>query len=140
MRDAPSTAAPPIVAGRLSSLSSSRPTRSTDKNGERLTVFWNFGLAVNERTSSRVLRECGASVDRQVLTSMAESTGGRSYDARTRAELESAYAEIGNLERSHLAEQRFTSFREFAPWVAGAALTLLVVEHALRATWLRRNP
>ena len=79
-------------------------------------------------------------VNSQMLTSMAESTGGRSFDARTQADLAAAYREIGNLERSRLGERRFTTFREFAPWIAGAALALLTVEGVLRATWLRSQP
>ena len=40
------------------------------------------------------------------------------FQERTQSELATAYREISNLERSRLAERRFTSFREFAPWIA----------------------
>lgn len=82
----------------------------------------------------------GDGVDRQLLKTMAESTGGRSYDARTQTELAAAYREIGSLERSLLGARHFTTFREVAPWLAGAALLLLTVEGVLRATWLRSHP
>ncbi len=65
---------------------------------------------------------------------------GRSFDARTKAELADAYAEVGKLERSRVGERRFTTFREYAPWLAGAALALLLIEGSLRATWLRSHP
>ena len=82
----------------------------------------------------------GTGVDRRMLTSMAEATGARSFDARTESDLRSAYDEIANLERSKLGERRFTTFREFAPWIAAAAAGLLAVEVLLRSTWLRTNP
>ena len=82
----------------------------------------------------------GAGVDRQMLTAMATSTGGRSFDARTQSELAAAYKEIANLERSNLGERRFTKFREFAPWIAAGAVGLLAMDGLLRATWLRIQP
>ncbi len=82
----------------------------------------------------------GGVVDSVTLRQMAAATGGRFYDARTSEELSAAYAAIGALERSRIGEREFTLYREFAPWVAGAALALLVIDAALRASWLRRHP
>jgi Ca-activated chloride channel family protein len=79
-------------------------------------------------------------VDAEALTAMAEATEGRYFDAATTEELAEAYAEIGRLERSVVGERRFTRYREFAPYLAGAALGLLVLEVGLRSTWLRRHP
>ena len=84
--------------------------------------------------------QSGFGVDRRVLTSIAETTGGRTYDARTQSELAAAYEEIANLERSKLGERRFTTFREFAPWIAAGAIVLLALDGILRATWLRTQP
>jgi Ca-activated chloride channel homolog len=78
--------------------------------------------------------------DRQMLTTMAQTTGGRSYDASTPEDLATAYREIGGLERSRIGVRRFTTFREFAPVVAGIAVALLAVEGVLRATWFRSHP
>ena len=79
-------------------------------------------------------------VDRQMLRAMAESTGGRSFDARTQSDLAAAYAEISTLERSRVGERQFTTYLEYAPWLAAAAVALLALEGALRATWLRSQP
>jgi Ca-activated chloride channel family protein len=82
----------------------------------------------------------GESIDRTVLRRMAEDTGGTSYDATSQEELKRAYDQIGALERSRLGERKFTRYQELAPWLAGTAIALLVVEAALRATVLRRHP
>jgi len=82
----------------------------------------------------------GTGVDRQMLAAISETTGGRSYDARTQSELADAYEEIANLERSRLGERRFTTFREFAPYLAAIAVGLLATDGLLRATWLRTQP
>lgn len=79
-------------------------------------------------------------VDAAALTALAESTEGRYFDASTVADLTAAYDEIASLERSVVGERRFTRYREFAPALAAAALGLLLLESALRASWLRRHP
>ena len=79
-------------------------------------------------------------VDAAALTAIAESTEGRYFDASTVGDLTAAYDEIAGLERSVVGERRFTRYREFAPALAAAALALLVLESALRASWLRRHP
>lgn len=79
-------------------------------------------------------------VDAAGLTALAESTQGRYFDASTVADLTAAYDEIAGLERSVVGERRFTRYREFAPALAATALGLLVLESALRASWLRRYP
>lgn len=82
----------------------------------------------------------GETLDRAVLRRMAEETGGAAYDATSQEELKRAYDQIGALERSRLGERKFTRYQELAPWLAGAAVALLVVEATLRATVLRRHP
>ncbi len=81
-----------------------------------------------------------AGVEDRVLTSIAETTGGRSYDAQTQSELADAYNDISSLVRSKLGERRFTTFREFAPWLAAIAVGLLATDGLLRSTWLRTQP
>jgi Ca-activated chloride channel family protein len=79
-------------------------------------------------------------VDVATLQRIASTTGAQYYDAATEAELATAYGEIGALERSLIGERRFRTFREFAPWLAGAAFALLTAELILRTTALRRYP
>ena len=75
-----------------------------------------------------------------MLRRIASDTEGAYHDASTQQELAAAYDEIGALERSRVAERTFTRYEEFAPWLAAAALALLISEAALRATLLRRFP
>ena len=82
----------------------------------------------------------GQDLDELSLRRIAEVTDASYYNAATGAQLAQVYESIGELERSRIGERRFTTFREFAPWFAGAALTLLAFEAALRATALRRYP
>ncbi len=82
----------------------------------------------------------GGGVDAKSLQRVADTTGGEFFDANTQADLASAYAQIGNLERSRVGQRTFTSFRELAPPLIAAALALLTVEAVLRASWLRRYP
>ena len=82
----------------------------------------------------------GSGVDQQGLSKIAEATGARYYNAQTQDDLAKAYDEISNLERSKIGERRFTTFREFAPAIAAAAVALLVADALLRSTWLRTQP
>jgi Ca-activated chloride channel family protein len=81
-----------------------------------------------------------AQADRQQLSTIAELTGGRYFDARTEGELLEAYRAIGELERSQVGERQFTSFNEFAPWLIGIALLLIGLEVTTRALIWRRYP
>lgn len=80
------------------------------------------------------------SVDREALSSMAELTDAAFYNASTAQELAAAYEEIGALERSRVGERQFIAFREYAPWLALAAVGLLLADLSLRSSWLRRQP
>lgn len=82
----------------------------------------------------------GNDVDRALLQQIAERTGGASYTASTRSELAQAYAKIAALERSRIGERDFTTYREYAPWLAIGALALLVIEAYARALVWRRYP
>ena len=82
----------------------------------------------------------GSGVDVRVLQQISSTTDASYYDAATREELSAAYEAIGSLERSIVGERRFTEFEEFAPWLAAAAIALLLADGVLRATALRRYP
>jgi Ca-activated chloride channel family protein len=84
--------------------------------------------------------ERGEDIDAATLRQIATETGATYYDASNQAELATAYEEISALERSRVGERRFTHYQELAPWLAGVAVVLLILDFALRATVLRRYP
>lgn len=79
-------------------------------------------------------------VDIPAMQEIARIADGAYYDARTPEELQAAYEAIGALERSRVGEREFIAWREYGPWIALAAVGLLVGDVALRSTWLRRQP
>lgn len=97
-------------------------------------------LGVRVYTIGFTSRRGSGEVDETMLRRIASDTEGAYHDASTQQELAAAYDEIGALERSRVAERTFTRYEEFAPWLAAAALALLISEAALRATLLRRFP
>ena len=88
-------------------------------------------------------------IDEATLREIADRTGGRYFNAEDGAALESVYAQIDELERSRIDEQRFYDYGEMAiqstrvagvtwPPLLTVVLTLLIGEMALRATRFRR--
>lgn len=78
------------------------------------------------------------SVDSALLTEMAELTGGRYFEASSVEDLANVYDEIGTLETSGLARERFVAYREYGPWLLAVAALLIALELTLRATVLGR--
>lgn len=78
------------------------------------------------------------SVDGELLTRVAELTGGQYFEASSVDDLAGVYEEIGTLETSGLARERFIAYREFGPWLLAAAALLLALEITLRSTVLGR--
>lgn len=79
-------------------------------------------------------------IDEELLTAIADRTGGRYFEADSPQALQDIYDEIGSLERSRVGRESFESFTELAPLFAAAAAALLAVELAARGTVLRRSP
>ncbi len=79
-------------------------------------------------------------VDTELLTAIANRTGGQFFSADSPQALSDIYAEIGRLETSRVGREHFEQFSEMAPWFAAAGAALLALELVLRGTWLRRSP
>ncbi len=77
-------------------------------------------------------------VDEQALREIASVTGGTYSRAEDPAALEDIYASIDRLEKSRFEEERFTRYREIAPYLLAAAAALITLEIALRYILLRR--
>jgi Ca-activated chloride channel homolog len=79
-------------------------------------------------------------IDEPLLRHMATSTGGRYFVADSGEDLAEIYQEISLLETSRISGEQFERFHEYGPWLLAAAAALILLEIALRATWLRRPP
>ena len=79
-------------------------------------------------------------IDEDVLTEIAEMTGGQYFRATDNNKLQSIYDEINRLERTEIeVDSQVRWFERFMPF-ALAALVLLVIELLLRYFYLRRIP
>lgn len=79
-------------------------------------------------------------VDEPTLREAAETTGGRYYRATDRESLERIYAEIDELETVEIQVENFTQYGEEFIWPLGVGLVLLLLELALRHSFLRVLP
>lgn len=79
-------------------------------------------------------------IDERLLQEIADITGARYFVASNPESLDAVYEEIGALERSRITREAFDDYVYYAPWFAGAAAALVLVELLLGATLLRRLP
>lgn len=79
-------------------------------------------------------------IDEALLQDIADRTNARYFTASSPEALADVYQEIGSLETSRISRESFERFTELAPWFAGAAAALLLLELVLRGTLLRRSP
>jgi Ca-activated chloride channel family protein len=84
-----------------------------------------------------VIQQVKVEIDEKMLTTIANSTGGKYYRANNNQKLDEIYQEIDKLERSKIEVTEFRRLHEeFYPLV-GWALALLLIEFLLRKTIFR---
>jgi Ca-activated chloride channel family protein len=86
------------------------------------------------------LRPTEREIDTSELEGIAQTTGGRFFRARNRAELEEIYGEIEKLERTKRIEHHFTQTFDLYPRFLALALGLHILAWVLGASVLRRLP
>ena len=79
-------------------------------------------------------------IDEDMLSSVAEKTGGRYFRATNKETLQSIYAEIGELEKTEIEERFYTDYTERYAVFLWPAFGLLLLELLLSGTRLRRTP
>lgn len=79
-------------------------------------------------------------IDEELLTRIADITGGKYFRATNEEKLRDIYQEIGELEQTKIEVKEFTRYTELFLYFLGAAMTLLLLELVLSHTWLRRLP
>ncbi len=124
----------PITAAKVAQAFNIRIyTIGAGKRGEALYPVDNpvFG-----RSYQRVRVE----IDEDLLTQVADITGGQYFRATDETSLEQIYAEIGEMEKTKIEVKEYTRYSEiFLPY-ALAALILLVLEIVLANTKFRKIP
>lgn len=79
-------------------------------------------------------------IDEDMLSSVAEKTGGRYFRATNKQALQNIYAEISELEKTEIEERFYTDYTERYALFLWPALGLLLLELLLSGTRLRRAP
>lgn len=79
-------------------------------------------------------------IDEQILTDIANSTGGEYFRATDNKTLEDVYDRINDLETTKIETSEYTRNTELCVPFMLIGLALLVAEFLLRALWLRRIP
>jgi len=79
-------------------------------------------------------------IDEELLTRIANLTGGQYFRATSTNKLRDIYAEIGELEKTKIEVKEFTRYEELFVNFILAALALLLLELVLANTWLRKIP
>jgi len=79
-------------------------------------------------------------IDEELLTRIAEITGGRYFRATDTQKLREIYREIGELEKTKIEVKEFTRYTELFIYFVGAGMALLLLEIVLGNTWLRKLP
>ena len=97
-------------------------------------------FVIDHPFAGRQRRMIEVEIDEEMLTQVAESTGGRYFRATNNEALREIYAEIGELEKTRIEERVYTDYEERYPRFLIPAFVLLMLELLLSTTILRRFP
>lgn len=79
-------------------------------------------------------------IDEELLTRIADITGGKYFRATDTDKLREIYTEIGELEKTKIEVKEFTKYTELFIYYVGAGILLLALEIVLSHTYLRKLP
>jgi Ca-activated chloride channel homolog len=82
----------------------------------------------------------GENLDEEALRAIAETTGGRYFNAQNTEALRKVYAEIDRLEKTAAEGRLYTEYREFFPYALFPGLGLIVLELIFASTRFRSMP
>ena len=88
----------------------------------------------------KVLVRGSVKLDEETLKMLAETTGGRYFNATNTAALEEVYAEIDKLEKSETKGRRYTQYGELYRWALWPGLAAILLVVVLLATRFRSLP
>jgi Ca-activated chloride channel family protein len=87
-----------------------------------------------------VYRPRNVRLDEQTLSMLADTTGGKYFNARDTQTLERVYAEIDQLEKTESEGRLYTEYVELYLWFLVPGLALVILETLLSATRFRSLP
>lgn len=124
----------PITAAKVAQAFDIRIyTIGAGKRGEAL-------YPVDNPIFGRQYQRVRVEIDEELLTQVADITGGQYFRATDKTSLEEIYAEIGEMEKTKIEVTEYTRYSElFMPYLL-AALILLVLEVVLANTKFRKIP
>lgn len=79
-------------------------------------------------------------IDEDMLTAVAEKSGGKYFRATNAGALRAIYEEIGELEKTKIQERIYTEYEELYPYFLWPAFAFLLLEILLSTTRLRQMP
>ena len=79
-------------------------------------------------------------IDEELMKEIADTTGGKYFNASSTEALTQVYAEIDKLEKSKVEETKFTEYTELYLWAALPGIALLLAVNFLSATRFRALP
>ena len=79
-------------------------------------------------------------IDEKLLTSIAQTTGGRYFRATDNTKLSEIYSEINKMEKARVSVDSFPVYKELFGGYALAALICLLLEMLIKLLVLRRLP
>ena len=94
----------------------------------------------NDPFRGRVQVQIPVEIDEEMLTEVANKTGGKYFRATSNDALKTIYEEIGELEKTEVQELIYTDYEERFTFFMWPALGLLMLEILLTSTRLRRFP
>ncbi|MBO6575275.1 MAG: VWA domain-containing protein [Rhodothermales bacterium] len=97
-------------------------------------------FVIDHPFAGRQRRMVAVEIDEEMLTQVAETTGGRYFRATNNTALREIYSEIGELEKTKIEERIYTDYEERYPRFLVPAFLLLLLEILLSTTVLRRFP
>lgn len=84
-------------------------------------------FAVKDETGAEELRRQEVVLNEELLRKIAETTGGKYFNARDTKALHKVYMEIDRLEKTRFERRRYRSYRELYAWAATPGLALLLL-------------
>lgn len=93
-----------------------------------------------DRWGNMVMASMQVEIDEEVLTKIAEKTGGEYFRATDNKTLQQVYDRINELEKTKIETDDFTKYNELYAFYALLALGLLIIEFLVAKLWLRRIP